>query len=69
MTNAEQTLGYETVKHLDAWLARNVRDEDQGRWWSGVSGLREAMLRLAANDEDYWLAQGWWRVHDQVNDR
>ena len=62
MTHAEQTLSYETVKHLDAWLARNVRDETNGV----IERVRADMLRLAASDETYWLNQGWWKVFDRI---
>ena len=62
MTHAEQTLSYETVKHLDAWLARNVRDETSGV----IDRVRADMLRLTASDEIYWLNQGWWKVFDRI---
>ena len=28
MTNAELALGYDTVKHLDAWLAHNLDNNE-----------------------------------------
>jgi hypothetical protein len=58
MTTAELALGYDTVKHLDAWLAHNL-DNDEA--WL----VRDAMLRLAAGD-DGWLDRGWWRVYDEA---
>ena len=58
MTTAEASLSYETVKHLDAWLARNL-DHDEA--WL----VRDAMMRLAASD-DLWLDRGWWRVYDEA---
>lgn len=48
-----------TEQHLDAWLARNARDDE-------APALREAMLQLVTDDEAYWSNQGWWRVHDAV---
>lgn len=66
MTNAEQTLSYETVKHLDAWLARNHNDDrDNHAFWNERAQLRDAMMRLTASDE-VWLDRGWWRVYDAV---
>jgi hypothetical protein len=65
MTKAEQTLGYETVKHLDAWLAHNVAEGDETFFGTERDRLRALMLELAAND-DSWLDRGWWRVYDEV---
>jgi hypothetical protein len=60
MTNYELAVSYDTVRHLDQWLMtnfpRNHRDE--------LAPYRTAMLRLIANDEEYWTQRGWWRVHD-----
>jgi hypothetical protein len=58
MTNAELSLDYQTVKHLDAWLARELRADEAER-------VREAMLEFAASDVA-WLDRGWWRVYDEV---
>jgi hypothetical protein len=57
MTVNEFHLDYETVKHLDAWLERNI-DRDEA--WL----VRDAMMRLAG--EDGWLDRGWWRIYDEV---
>ena len=62
MTNPEFAFDYETVKHLDAWLARNIRDESQ----TVMDRVRTDMLRLVRSDETYWLNQGWWKVFDAV---
>ncbi len=52
-----------TVRHLDAWLERNARAED-------IEETRAYMLQVVAEDEEYWAAQGWWRVHDtMIEDR
>ena len=56
--NAELILSYETVKHLDAWLARNLREDEA---WL----VRQPMLDLAASDPD-WLDRGWWRVYEEA---
>jgi hypothetical protein len=61
MTNAEQALGYDAVKHLDQWLAANLGHEP----WELVLAIRERMMTLAFVD-DYWLDQGWQRTYDQV---
>jgi hypothetical protein len=66
MTGAELVLGYETVKHLDAWLAHNVAEGDERFFGSERARLRELMLALAASD-DTWLDRGWWRVYDEVS--
>jgi hypothetical protein len=60
MTNAEQTLGYETVKHLDCWLCGYMGD----RPWEDVLTVRNAMLAIVAQDESYWLDRGWSHIHD-----
>jgi hypothetical protein len=62
MTNSELRVSYDTVRHLDAWLDRTIMHEHPDE----VAAIRERMLTLVADDEDYWTAQGWWNVHDQV---
>lgn len=51
-----------TEQHLDAWLLRHYDPLDD------TTDIRAAMLALVAEDETYWLAQGWWRVHDALVD-
>ena len=58
MTFAERNLGYHTAKHLDAWLAANLRPDETAQ-------LRSPMLELAWEHLDL-LERGWWRVYDLV---
>lgn len=48
-----------TVRHLDAWLERNVHED-------GRDMIRAHILQLVAEDEDYWSNQGWWRAYDHI---
>ena len=61
MTNAEQALSYDTVKHLDQWL-----DREFSTWeWSAAVAIRQALMELVAYDAD-WLDRGWWKAFDYL---
>ena len=62
MTTAERSLSYETVRHMDAWLAINLCEGSLTLF----ERIREDMMRLVASDQTYWLNQGWWKVFDRV---
>ncbi len=48
-----------TVRHLDAWLEREVHENER-------DAIRAYMLQTVAEDEEYWSAQGWFRVYDHA---
>jgi|HubBroStandDraft_2_1064218.scaffolds.fasta_scaffold102670_3 hypothetical protein len=58
MSPAEQALSYETVKFVDRWLMREFPH--------GWDALREAMLRLIATDEPYWITRNLWHAYDEA---
>lgn len=58
MTNAEMNVSYETAKFLDRWLMREFPH--------GWEALREAMLRVIASDEPYWITRNLWCAYDEA---
>ena len=49
-----------TLRHLDQWLDRYV-DGDDCR-----AEVKAAMLAYAADDSEYWPAQGWTNLFDRA---
>ena len=48
------------LKHLRAWLLKEVEDEDRR------DRVETAMLAIVAEDPEYWGGKTWWAVYDQI---
>jgi hypothetical protein len=49
-----------TLRHLDAWLDSFVNGD------TAREKVRERMLAFAADDPEYWSAQGWPNLYDRA---
>jgi hypothetical protein len=64
MTTAERTLSYDTVTFVDRWLFREFPVEHHGEHY--CTRLREAMLRVIASDEPWWITRNLWCAYDEA---
>jgi hypothetical protein len=55
-----------TIEHLDRWLDANFVARLRPREFNE---LRNAMLALVNEDEDYWTGHSWWQAYDEVKSR
>lgn len=49
-----------TLKHLRAWLLKQVEDEDRRE------RVEVAMLAVVSEDPTYWGGKSWWEVYDRI---
>ena len=49
-----------TLKHLRAWLLKEVEDEDRR------DRVEAAMLAVVSEDPEYWGGKTWREVYEQI---